>query len=174
VTTGSVIGANSQTNATRTDISNNTQNRLNGGGGNTATCNSVFLSTQNLTGAQSQFGQHEWNAWVSLEGRTDIQNATQRTEITSVALGAYFAKRVQSDLLLDGFISVARPEYQTQDTTFTSNRTSASLSLTGSYTSGAWSVTPFAKFGAYSEQQPAYTGTGALLRPMTSPTSAGA
>jgi hypothetical protein len=163
VTTGSVIGANSQTNATRTDISNNTQNRLNGGGGNTATCNSVFLSTQNLPGAQSQFGQHEWNAWVSLEGRTDIQNATQRTEITSVALGVYFAKRAQSDLFLDGFISVARPEYQTQGTAFSSSRTSASLTLTGNYRGGAWNVTPFGKFGAYSEQQPAYTGTGGAV-----------
>jgi hypothetical protein len=198
VTTASVIGASGQTNATRTGISSNTQNRLNGGGGNTATRNSIFLSTQNLPGAQSQFGQPEWNAWISAEGRsysgdfdgwtgnavagldtlisndllvgallaygrTDIQSATQQTEITSVALGAYFAKRLQSDLFLDGFVSVARPEYQTQGTAFSSSRTSASLSLTGNYTGGALNVTPFAKFGAYSEQQPAYTGTGGAV-----------
>lgn len=197
-TTAGSIGANSQTTATRTGISNNTQNRLGGGGGNSATRNSVFMSTQNLPGAQSQFGQPDWNAWISVEGRSysgdfegwtgdvvagidtlisndliigallaygrvDIQSPTQRAQITSVALGAYFAKRFQSDLFLDGFISVARPDYETQGTTFTSSRTSASLTLTGSYTGGAWNVTPFGKFGAYREQQPAYTGTGGAV-----------
>jgi len=96
-------------------------------------------------------------------GRVDIQSPTQRAQITSVALGAYFAKRFQSDLFLDGFISLARPDYQTQGTTFTSSRTSASLTLTGSYTGGAWNVTPFGKFGAYREQQPAYVGTGGAV-----------
>lgn len=192
------IGANSQTDATGTGISNNTQSRLGGGRDNSASRNAVFFSSQNLPGAQSQFGLPDWNAWISAEGRTyrggfegstadvvagvdtlvstdmlvgallaygrvDITNAGNRSEVTSLAIGAYFAKRFQNDLFLDGFISVARPEYQTQGTTFSANRVSAALTLTGSYTGGRVNVTPFGKLAGYRENQPAFVGTGGAV-----------
>ncbi len=192
------IGANSQTDASSTGVSNNTQNRLGGGRDNTASQNRVFLSTQNLPGAQSQFGQPDWNAWIAAEGRSyqggfdgwsgdvvagvdtlisndllvgallaygrvDITSGATRSEVTSLAIGAYFAKRFGGDLFLDGFVSVARPEYQTQGTTFNSNRVSASMTLTGSYTGGRFNVTPFGKLSGYRETLPAFFGTGGAV-----------
>lgn len=195
-TTGSNVSANSQTNATRTGVSNNTQNRLNNGSGNSASRNTVFLSTQNLPGAEGQLGQPEWNAWISAEGRsysggydgstvdvvlgadrlvsddlivgallaygrTDIQDATQQTQATSVALGAYFATRLQGDLFLDGFITHARPDYEIGANSFTATRTSAALSFSGNYSGGRLSVSPFAKLNGYREAQPAYGAVAA-------------
>ncbi len=62
---GGTIGE-SQTGATLNGISNNTGSRF-GAGGNQATKNSIFLSTQNLPG--NGLNKPEWNAWLNAESR---------------------------------------------------------------------------------------------------------
>jgi hypothetical protein len=195
-TTGSTISAGSQIAAAGNGVFNNAQNRLNGGGSNFATRNTVFLSTKNMPGAASQLGNPDWNAWISAEGRnynggfdgssadvvlgldklissnvivggmlaygrTDIQDATQRTQVTSLASGAYLASRLRGDLFLDGFITYARPDYTVGANSFTATRTAVSLSLSGSYSGGSYLVTPFGKLSGYREAQPAYAAVAA-------------
>ena len=193
---GSTLSATSQIRTTGFGVSSNGQNRLNGGGGNGATRNTVFLSTQSLPGAQSQFDAPDWNAWISAEGRrydggfdgssadvvvgvdnlisgnliagallsygrTDVRDATQRTQVTSLAVGAYFATRLQGDLFLDGFLTYGRPEYTVGANSFTATRTALSLSLSGNYSGGTFSVTPFGKLTGYREAQPVFGAVAA-------------
>ena len=189
VNTVSAISANSQTTAISTGISTNTRLRL---GGNAAasrtqvTRSMAFLSTQSLPGTAREFGQPDWNAWVSTEGRQysgtldgwsadvslgvdrllrddvllggllgvgrmDVDSSAQNVAVTTVSLGAYFAKRFQDDLYLDGFISAGRPDYQAGNAKFTAQRTAASLALTGSVTEGYLKITPTGKVSAYRE-----------------------
>lgn len=198
--TASTIGATSQTNATRTGISNNAKGRLNSNATtrNLVTSNAMFFSTQNLPGAAGKFGNPDWSAWVSVEGRSysgdlegwsadivtgvdklvrddliigallgygrvDVKNATQAAEVTSIALGAYFAKRFQNDIFLDGFISIARPDYVVDGASFTSQRSSLALSLSGDFVGGKVKVTPSGKLSTYREKLPAYTGSGGAV-----------
>jgi outer membrane autotransporter protein len=89
-------------------------------------------------------------------GRVDISDATRKANVTSVSVGAYFAKRFQSDLYLDGFVSAARPNYVVDGTKFTSTRASANLTLSGSMTGGGVKLTPSGTLIAYNESIPSY------------------
>lgn len=198
--TASIIGANSQINATYTGVSNNAKGRLNGNSTtrNLVTNNTLFFSSQNLPGADKKFGNPDWSAWVSAEGRSysgsidgwsadivtgvdklvrddliigallgvgrvEVRNATQSADVNSVAVGAYFAKRFQNDLFLDGFISVARPDYKVDGASFNSNRSSLALSLTGSFTGDKVKLTPSGTLSAYREKLPAYVGNSGAV-----------
>jgi hypothetical protein len=66
---GSLLSGNSQTNATQTGVSRNTQGRLGGNSGNTVTKDSIFVSTQNLPGNRAGMLPPDANLWVSIERR---------------------------------------------------------------------------------------------------------
>jgi hypothetical protein len=96
-------------------------------------------------------------------GRVDLDSATQSAEVSSVSVGAYFAKRFQDALFLDGFISVARPDYTIDGASFSAKRTSVALTLSGSYIGDKVKVTPSGTLSAYREKLPAYTGSGGAV-----------
>jgi plastocyanin len=66
-TSGSA-GGESQSGATATGVGQNSDNRFGDGDGNTATKNSIFVSTQNL--GSGSLETPDWNAWISAEART--------------------------------------------------------------------------------------------------------
>lgn len=94
---------------------------------------------------------------------TDIKDATKSAKVGSPAIGTYFASRFAGDLILDSYVSYARPEYKLDGTSFKSDRTSVGLSLTGEYAASTGTIRPFGRLSGYSEDQPAYTGTGGAV-----------
>lgn len=96
-------------------------------------------------------------------GRADVKDASSSAVVNSPAIGAYFASRLAGDLTLDGYISYARPDYDTNSAGFTSDRISLALSLNGDYSTQKANIRPFARLGGYSERQPGYTGTGGAV-----------
>jgi hypothetical protein len=186
-----------QTSATQTAVSRNTQSRLLGNGPrNDVTRNSVFLSTSNLPGAQGQFGQPELNGWVSIEGRRldgatsgstldlalgldrlistrlivgaliaygrqDLTSGATTTQVNSPSIGGYFATRLGSDWLADGYLALARPAYDVNGATFTASRASFAFGITGNYEGFGLDMSPFAKLNGYREAQPAYSAVAA-------------
>ncbi len=102
-----------QTTAVQTATSRNTQARLNGNGPrNSATRNSVFLSTSNLPGADSQLGQAEFNGWVSVEGR-QLSGAT-----TGITLDLVFGvdRLISNRLIVGALIAYGRQDLTTGST----------------------------------------------------------
>lgn len=96
-------------------------------------------------------------------GRTDIEDSTNHAVVDSPVIGAYFANELQSGLVLDGFLSYARPDYDTADATFKSDRISAALSLSGEYVTAKGNIRPFAWVSGYNESQPGYTGASGAV-----------
>jgi len=110
----------------------------------------VVLGTDKLIGTDAVIGA------VIGFGRTDLTVGANSTSAKAPAIGLYFGKRLQQDLILDGYLSFARPQYTTTAGNFTSRRTSLSLSLTGKYATANYVVRPFGNITGYSEQQPAF------------------
>jgi len=96
-------------------------------------------------------------------GHVDINDATDNAVANSPAVGAYFATKFAGDLILDGYVSYARPEYNLNGATFKSDRVSVSLAVSGEYRTGNLNIRPFASVSGYSESQPSYTGTGGAV-----------
>ena len=96
-------------------------------------------------------------------GRVNLKNTTQTSEVSSTAVGAYFAKRFQDALFMDGSVTFAQPKYKTDGASFTASRTSISLGLQGSITTGKMQITPSGQLTGYSEKLPAYTGTSGAV-----------
>lgn len=195
---GALLSGNSQTSATQTGVSRNTQGRLGGGFGNTVTANSVFLSTQNLPGNLGDGTRPDGNLWASLEwrgydgsvtgrsgdfvggidwllndrlvlgalvafGYMDIATSTTAAVIRSPSVGGYFGTRLGDELFADGFVSLARPTYATQGTSFVASRVSAAFSVTGNWQQGNLLLSPYVKAKGFREWQPAFTGTGGAV-----------
>ncbi len=143
-----------QTTAVQTATSRNTQARLNGNGpNNQVTQNSVFLSTSNLPGAQSQFGQPELNAWVSLEGRSLNGATTGRT--LDLVLGV--DRLISSRLIVGALVAYGR-----QDLTAGATNTQVNSPSVGAYFAtrlqGDWLAD-----GYLSLARPAYDVNGATF-----------
>lgn len=113
-----------------------------------------------VVGADKLFSDNFLAGFLLSVDRTDITGAGGRSEVTSQALGAYFASRVSDGLFLDGYLSFSNPKNQTGGATFRSSRTMVGLSLTGTYQMASGTLRPFARVNGYSEKQPAYTGGG--------------
>lgn len=201
------IGAVSQTNATNIGVGLNSKNRFLDATGNIISKNKIYVSTSNMGG--SRFLPPDWNAWMTLEGRSysggingvtydlvggvdrlvsqdlligvlggfgrTFLNDTGTAETsTSPMLGAYFGGRLQEGLIIDGFISVARPSYAISGASFGTSRYSAGLTLTGRVQSSAVTWEPFVAARGFSENQPSYTtgGGGIVAANQTSTISA--
>ncbi|NOX74161.1 MAG: autotransporter outer membrane beta-barrel domain-containing protein [Alphaproteobacteria bacterium] len=87
------IAANSQTQATGAGIGANSRGRF-GLGGNIVSQDYVFVSTSNL--AKNRFGQANWSAWASVEGRS----YSGGLDGVSVDFVGGFDRLVAPDLLL--------------------------------------------------------------------------
>lgn len=143
-----------QTTAVQTATSRNTQARLNGNGPrNQVTQNSVFLSTSNLPGAQSQLGQPELNAWISLEGRK-LDGATTGNTL-DVVLGV--DRLISSRLIVGALVAYGR-----QDLTAGATNTQVNSPSVGGYFAarlqGDWIAD-----GYLSLARPAYDVNGATF-----------
>jgi len=91
---------------------------------------------------------------------TDLTDATGNAKVRSVALGAYFARKIGQNLYLDGHLSLSNPDNKTGEAAFTSKRAMLSFSLAGLHRAGTYKIRPFARLSAYTEQQPSYVGGG--------------
>lgn len=143
-----------QTSAVQTATSRNTQARLNGNGPrNSASRNSVFLSTSNLPGADSQLGQAEFNGWVSVEGR-QLSGATTGNTFDVV----FGVDRLISNRLIVGALIA----YGRQDLTSGTTNTQVNSPSVGAYFAsrlqGDWLAD-----GYVSVARPAYDVGGATF-----------
>ncbi|MFT5006916.1 MAG: hypothetical protein ACI8YI_002547 [Paracoccaceae bacterium] len=97
-------------------------------------------------------------------GRTMVTDGGVDETAASPMLGVYFGKNVDENLLIDGFLSFARPQYDTSGASFLASRVSAGLTVTGQFSRKGLLIEPFLFARGYSEQQPGYTtGLGALV-----------
>ncbi|WP_370228048.1 autotransporter domain-containing protein [Cognatishimia sp.] len=187
-TTGELGGA-SQTNAVSGGASDNADTRF-GNGGNQVGRNSLFVSTQGaglngadwnawasidyqkysnaLTGSSLDFVggvdkllDDDTLVGVLLGvGRMDLSDGTNSSEQTSIAVGPYFAHRLDT-MIIDGFVTFARPKYETTAGNFTSTRWSLGLSAAGEALPSAPFVAPYFDLVAFRENQPAYGAVAA-------------
>ena len=86
----------------------------------------------------------------------DITEGASFADGKSLAIGPYFGAKLSENLLLDGFVTTARPDYTTNNGSFKSKRTSYGLSLRGFLESGSTLITPAIELRGFSEDQPAY------------------
>ena len=98
-------------------------------------------------------------------GRTFVTDSGTPETSTSPMIGAYFGKQFSDTLIMDGFLSWARPGYEISGASFNASRVSAGLTLTGQIKGqGGVSWEPFLFARGYQEQQPTYTtGLGAVI-----------
>ncbi len=89
----------------------------------------------------------------------DLSTAATQAIVNAPAFGGYFATRLDTNLYLDGYLSVAFPNYTVPGATFSATRYSTSLNLTGEIERGVYRLEPFAQFKGFTEAQPAFTGT---------------
>ena len=182
--TGQISGAN-QTNATANGTSDNADNRFNNGNGIQVGKNDLYVSTQ-VVGVQNPewnaWASVEYREFSSAltgdsldfvggvdklidddtlvgvllgYGKMDLSDGTNTSEQTSIAVGPYFAQRLDG-MILDGFLTYARPDYVTTSGNFTSTRLSLGLSASGDALESAPFIEPYLDLRAFKEEQPAY------------------
>ncbi|MBV0913626.1 autotransporter outer membrane beta-barrel domain-containing protein [Anianabacter salinae] len=93
----------------------------------------------------------------------ELSTTTTQASVNAAAVGGYFASRLDTNLYLDGYLSVAFPNYIVPGASFSATRYSASLNLTGEIERGLYRLEPFAQFKGFTEGQPAYTGTAGAV-----------
>ena len=182
--TGQISG-NSQTNAISDGNSQNAQTRFDNATGTSVNRNSLFISTQGAglndadwnAWASVEYRKYsdahvgdsfdfvggldrfiDTNTMVGLlvgYGRTDLSDGTTTAKQTSIAVGPYFARRSEG-MLIDGFLTFARPQYETTAGNFTSTRWSIGLSANGDALANAPYISPYFDLKAFQESQPAY------------------
>ncbi len=116
-----------------------------------------------IVGADKLFSSDFLAGLMLAYGHVDIGDATDNAIANSPAVGAYFAIKFAGDLILDGYVSYARPEYKLNGATLKSDRVSVSLAVSGDHRTGTLNIRPFASVSGYSERQPSYTGTGGAV-----------
>jgi len=116
-----------------------------------------------VIGADKLFSDHHLAGVLLAFGRGDISDATSSAVVNAPAIGTYFAREFTENLILDGYISYARPEYDTDGATFKSDRVSLAMSLSGEFSIDKATVMPFARLSGYNESKPGFTGTGGAV-----------
>lgn len=186
--TGQISGS-SQTGAISTGTTNNSQSRF--GASNTqVTQNNLFISTKGdgLTEPDwnawasveyrkysSALDGESFDAVIGVDrlisqdmlvgvllgyGRMDLTDGTNTSDQTSLAIGPYFTRQMDR-MLIDGFLTYARPEYETTAGNFTSTRLSLGLSASGGALPNAPYIAPYFDLKAFQEDQPAYGAVAA-------------
>jgi ubiquitin len=116
-----------------------------------------------VVGADKLFSDNFLAGMMLAYGRVEISDTTNNAVANSPAVGAYFATKFAGHLILDGYISYARPEYKLNGATLKSDRVSASLAVSGHHKTGTLNIQPFASVSGFNESQPSYTGTGGAV-----------
>lgn len=93
-------------------------------------------------------------------GRTVVSNSGTPEVVSSPMLGFYFGNNAKSGLIIDGFISAAKPVYDVNGATFRASRQSLGLTLSGKIQKTSVALEPFLFARGYQEAQPAYTMGG--------------
>ena len=179
------IGGSSQTNSISTGTSENAQSQLGTGNGTQVNQNSLFISTQGAGlsepdwNAWASVEYRKYNDALSGDSldfvagvdrlinnetlvgfligysRMDLTDGTSTSDQKSLAVGPYFARR-SNGMIIDGFLTFARPQYETTAGNFTSTRWSIGLSANGDALANAPYISPYFDLKAFQESQPAY------------------
>lgn len=179
------IGGSSQTNSISTGTSDNAQSQLGTGNGTQVNQNSLFISTQGAGlketdwNAWASVEYRKYNDALSGDSldfvagvdrfinnetmvgfllgysRMDLTDGTNTSDQKSLAVGPYFARR-SNGMIIDGFLTFARPQYETTAGNFTSTRWSIGLSANGDALANAPYISPYFDLRAFQESQPAY------------------
>jgi hypothetical protein len=93
-------------------------------------------------------------------GRTAVADTGTKEVATSPMLGLYFGHQIETGLIVDGFLSFAKPAYDISGASFTADRQSLGLNVSGRVKRGGLSFEPFLLARGYRENQPGYTTGG--------------
>mgnify|MGYP000026449720 CR=1 FL=1 len=114
-------------------------------------------------GADKLFSNNFLAGLILAYGHTDISYETGSVTANSPAIGAYFATKFAGGVILDGYVSYARPQYKLNGATLKSDRISVSLAVSGDYKTGKLNIRPFTSVHGYRESQPSYIGSAGAV-----------
>lgn len=93
-------------------------------------------------------------------GRAELEDTASIAKAMSTLVGAYFARKFERDIILDGYLALGTAEYEVDGAEFDTDRTFAGLTLSGVYEGRAGSFQPRLRIAGSWEDFPAYAGSG--------------
>ena len=114
-------------------------------------------------GADRMIGTDALAGVVLAYGKLDLETSATDVSVTSPAIGGYFATKLSDDVYLDAFLLFARPEYEVDGGSFTADRTSIGVAVSGTYQTDTMEITPVLSLRASREEHPEYTSSAGTV-----------